>query len=207
MRYKIFWLTVLSLTTLHVGSPSEYFPNRSRAAQETKRVTVPAGTRILVRTVGSIDTGKQGAGHLFSATLETDLRAEDAVVAPRGTMVHGRVTRAKTAGRMAGESELRLELTDIVIDGTANPLSTMSYELRSSGKGEQTAGKIGGGAGLGALIGGIAGGGRGAGIGAVAGAAGGTAASAATGGEQISIPSESLVEFRLAQGVSLPVAK
>lgn len=54
------------------------------------------------------------------------------------------------------------------------------------------------------LIGGLAGGGRGAGIGVLAGAAGGTALAATKKGEQISIPSESLVEFRLEQPASLP---
>ena len=64
-----------------------------------------------------------------------------------------------------------------------------------------------GGAGLGALIGGIAGGGKGAAIGAGAGAAAGTTVSAATKGKQVSVPSESLLEFRLQQPASLPVAQ
>jgi hypothetical protein len=68
-------------------------------------------------------------------------------------------------------------------------------------------GKVVGGAGLGALIGGIAGGGKGAGIGALAGAAGGTAVAASKKGEQLSIPSESLLEFRLAQPVTLPAVR
>jgi hypothetical protein len=58
---------------------------------------------------------------------------------------------------------------------------------------------------LGALIGGVAGGGKGAGIGAAAGAAGGTAVAASKKGQQLQIPSESLLEFRLAQPASLPV--
>jgi outer membrane lipoprotein SlyB len=63
-----------------------------------------------------------------------------------------------------------------------------------------------GGAGLGALIGGVAGGGKGAGIGAAAGAATGTAVAGTKKGQQLQIPSETLLEFRLQQPVSLPVA-
>jgi hypothetical protein len=63
-----------------------------------------------------------------------------------------------------------------------------------------------GGAGLGALIAGIAGGGKGAGIGAAAGAATGTAVAASKKGQQLQIPSESLLEFRLEQPVALFVA-
>ena len=76
---------------------------------------------------------------------------------------------------MKGSSELGLELTDIVINGTSYPLMTSTYEIKGKGEGSNTAKKVVGGAGLGALIGGLAGGGKGAGIGALAGAGAGTA--------------------------------
>jgi len=171
------------------------------------RVAVPGGTRILIRMIDSVDSEKQKPGYRFTATLETNLQADDVVIAPRGTTVYGRLATAQAAGRMSGGAELTLELTDIVINGTANPLLTSTYEVRSKGKGKKTAGRIVGGAGLGALIGGIAGGGTGAAIGLVAGAATGTAVSAATKGTQVSVPSESLLEFRLEQPVTLPVAR
>jgi hypothetical protein len=177
------------------------------AAQNTKKVTVPAGTRILIRTADSIDSSKQQAGYRFTASLETNLQVDDVVVAPRGATVYGRLASAESAGRMKGSSELGLELTDIVINGTSYPLLTSSYEIKGKGEGSNTAKKVAGGAGLGALIGGLAGGGKGAGIGALAGAGAGTAVSATKKGQQLSIPSESLLEFRLAQPVALPVGK
>jgi len=171
------------------------------------KVTVPAGTRILIRMIDSVDSEKQKAGYRFTASLETNLQVDDRVVAPRGTTVYGRLTTAQAAGRMSGGAELTLELTDIVINGTASPLVTSTYEVRSKGKGKKTAGRILGGAGLGALIGGIAGGGTGAAIGLAAGAATGTVVSAATKGTQVQVPSESLLEFRLEHPVALPVAR
>jgi len=179
----------------------------SSAAQTKKRITVPAGTRILIRMVDSIDSSKQKAGFRFTASLETNLQAEDTVVAPRGSTLYGRLAQASSAGRMSGSSQLTLELTDIVINGTNYPLLTSTYEIKGKGEGSNTAKKAVGGAGLGALIGGIAGGGKGAGIGALAGAAGGTAIAASKKGEQLQIPSETLLEFRLEQPVSLPVAQ
>jgi outer membrane lipoprotein SlyB len=175
-------------------------------AQTKKRITVPAGTRILIRMVDSIDSTKQKTGDRFTANLETNLQAEDTVVAPRGSQLYGRLAQAASAGRMSGSSELTLELTDIVINGTAYPLLTSTYEMKGKGEGGNTAKKVVGGAGLGALIGGIAGGGKGAGIGAAAGAATGTAVAGAKKGQQLQIPSETLLEFRLQQPVSLPVA-
>jgi hypothetical protein len=177
----------------------------SPAAQSTKKVTVPAGTRILIRMIDSIDSTKQKAGYRFTGSLETNLQVDNVVVAPRGSKVYGRLAAASSAGRMSGSSQLTLELTDIMINGTAYPLLTSTYEIKGSGEGSKTAKKVIGGAGLGALIGGIAGGGKGAAIGAGAGAATGTAVAASKKGEQLSIASETLLEFRLQQPAPLPV--
>jgi hypothetical protein len=176
-------------------------------AQNAHKITVPAGTRILIRMADSIDSSKQQAGYRFNGSLETNLQADNVVVAPRGTSVFGRLASASSAGKMSGSSELGLELTDVVINGTSYPLLTGMYEIKGSGEGSKTARKVVGGAGLGALIGGIAGGGKGAGIGALAGAGAGTAVAATKKGQQVSIPSESLIEFQLTQPVTLPVAK
>jgi hypothetical protein len=172
-----------------------------------QKVTVPAGSRILVRMADSIDSSKQKAGFRFTGSLETNLQADDVVVARRGTPVYGLLATASSSGRMKGSSELGLELTEIVINGTSYPLLTNTYEVEGKGEGGNTAKKVIGGAGLGALIGGLAGGGKGAGIGVLAGAGAGTAVAATKKGQQISIPSESLIEFRLAQPVALPVGR
>lgn len=198
LRAAVLFTWLVSLATL---------ASTSAAAQSGNRVYIPAGTRLLVRMVDSIDSGKQAVGFRFTGTLETNLQLDDLTVAPRGTTVYGQLANAESAGRMSGGGELVLELTDIVINGTAYPLLTSDYTVRSEGKGKKTAGKILGGAGLGALIGGLAGGGTGAAIGVAAGAAGGTALSAAGKGKQVVIPSESLIEFRLQQPASLPVAR
>jgi hypothetical protein len=176
-------------------------------AAAQKRVTVPAGTRILIRTVNPIDSSKQKAGYRFTASLETNLQVDNVVVARRGTTVYGVLATASSAGKMKGSSELGLDLTDIVINGNSYPLMTSMYEIQGKGEGSNTAKKVVGGAGLGALIGGLAGGGKGAGIGVLAGAGAGTAVAATKKGQQLSIPSESLLEFRLAQPVELPVGK
>jgi len=154
-----------------------------------------------------VDSSTQKAGFRFTASLETNLQADDVVVAPRGTTVHGQLTQASSAGRFEGSSQLTLELTDIIINGNAHPMVTREFEMKGQGEGSETAKKVGGGAGLGALIGGIAGGGTGALIGLGAGAAGGTAVAASRKGENLVIPSESLLEFRLEQPVSLPVGQ
>src|ERR1700739_4485453 len=66
-------------------------------AQSKTKVTVPAGTRILIRTIDPIDTTKQKTGYRFTASLETNLQWDDVVVAPRGTTVYGRLAEASSA--------------------------------------------------------------------------------------------------------------
>jgi len=171
-----------------------------------QRITAPAGTRILVRMEDAIDSSKARTGDRFTATLETNLQVNDVIAAPRGTTVHGRLIEASSAGRFKGSSSLTLELTDIVIRGTAYPLVTKAFAVKGKGEGGQTAKKVVGGAGLGALIGGIAGGGTGAAIGVAAGAAGGTALAGSKKGEQLAVGREALIEFRLDQPAILPAS-
>ncbi len=79
--------------------------------------------------------------------------------------------------------------------------------MKGKGRGGDTAKKVGGGAAVGAIIGAIAGGGKGAAIGAGVGAGAGTAVQVFTRGQQVKVPSETLLEFRLEQPVSVEAAK
>src|SRR5271154_4704462 len=135
MRNAIIWAAMIlaGVATVYQGSTTSSSASTlvkspmaatAAAAQKTKTITVPAGTRVLIRMVDSIDSSKQKAGFRFTATLETNLQAVDVVVAPRGTTVYGQLASASSAGKMSGSSELTLELTDIVINGTTYPLLT-----------------------------------------------------------------------------------
>lgn len=197
--------TMLLVTTL-AGGPIDARTSEFTIVSpaQSGQISVPAGTRILVRMVDSINSSKNKVGYKFMATLETNLMAVDKVAVPKGATIYGRLSNASSAGSMKGSSNLTLELTDIVIKGTAYPLLTSSYEVKGQGEGGKTTKKVIGGAGLGALIGGVAGGGKGAAIGAGAGAATGTVVAASGKGQQLSIPQGTLLEFRLQQPAELP---
>ena len=100
-------------------------------------LSVPAGTRILIRLTEALSSANQRAGARFVGELETNLMAQGVVAAPRGTTVHGQVVAAESAGRMAGGSELALQLTDIVINNTAHPIMTDTYQLQGQGKADE----------------------------------------------------------------------
>jgi hypothetical protein len=164
-------------------------------------IAVPTGTTILVRMLDTVDSSKNPPGSRFTATLETNLVVGDTVVVPKGNTVYGRLSESKQAGRATGSSELQLELTDIVVGGTAYPLLTGDYQVKGSSSGKRSAKRVLGGAGLGAVIGGIAGNaGKGAAIGATAGVVGAVVQK----GKSVNVPTETLLEFRLQQPASLP---
>lgn len=176
------------------------------AAQSGDYVTIPAGTPLLVRMIDSVDSSRNRVGDIFQANLESDLVVNDMVVARRGSNVYGELAEAKQAGHFSGSSELQLQLTRIVIDGREYPVVSSDYNVQGKGRGANTAEKVGGGAIAGAIIGAIAGGGKGAAIGAGAGAAAGTGVQILTRGQKVRVPSETLLEFRLEQPVSVQAA-
>ena len=166
-------------------------------------ITVPAGQAMLVRMIDGVDSSKNHVGDIFHASLETDLVIGGSVVARKGTDVYGRLAQAKEAGHVSGSSELQLELTRMVVNGQDYPVVSSDYTLKGKGRGANTAEKVGGGAALGAIIGAIAGGGKGAAIGAGVGAGAGGAVQVLTRGQQVKVPSETLLEFRLQQPVTI----
>lgn len=174
-------------------------PAPQPAAVANGLVTVPAGQSILVRMIDGVDSSKNHVGDIFHASLETDLVVNNALVARKGTDVYGRLAESKEAGHLSGSSELQLELTRMVIDGHDYPVVSSDYTLTGKGRGSNTAKKVGGGALAGAVIGALAGGGKGAAIGAGVGAGAGGAVQVLTRGQQVKVPSETLLEFRLQQ--------
>jgi len=166
-------------------------------------VTIPAGQSLLIRMIDGVDSSKNHPGDIFHAALETDLTIGNTVVARKGTDVYGRLAEAKKSGNFSGKSELQLELTRLVIDGKDYPVVSSDYTLQGKGQGSSTAKKVGVGAVAGTIIGAIAGGGKGAAIGAAAGGATGGAVQVMTKGAQVKVPSETVLEFRLQQPVTV----
>lgn len=176
------------------------------ASGQQADVVVPAGTHLVVRMIDGIDSNQNKVGDTFQASLEEPLIVNSTVVAPNGTMVYGKLEQVKSAGRIQGRSELRLVLTGIVLNGSTHSIVTGDYTVQGNSRGKQTAERAGIGAALGGIIGAIAGGGKGAAIGAGVGAGAGTATQVLTHGQQVHVPSETVLNFTLQQPVRLPVS-
>jgi hypothetical protein len=172
-----------------------------------KTVTIPAGTVIPIRMTDALDSATTQSNSVFHGSLAGDLVVDGMVAARQGASVVGRVVTAKDATHFSGASELSIELTRI--DTVDQPMAvvTDAYTKQGNGRGKNTAAKTGGGAALGAIVGALAGGGKGAAIGAVTGGGVGAGVNGVTRGQQVQIPSETLVSFHLQAPISVTTSK
>jgi hypothetical protein len=182
------------------ATPTPPPPPPAPPQQAPPQVMVPADTVLLVRMNDGLDTSSAYTGQIFTATLSTNLAANGYVVAYAGTTVYGQVVEADSARRASGTSQLKLQLTQIVINGNAIPIMTDVFDSKGKSSGRRTARRLFGGAGLGAAIGAIAGN---AGMGAAIGAVTGAVASGVQKGDQVEIASETQLSFTLTQPVTL----
>jgi BON domain len=170
-----------------------------------KEITLAVGTVIPVRISEALDTKTAQPNDVFHGALASDLGGQGVIAIRQGAPIVGRVIDAREAAHFKGSSLLSLELTEMMAGGKKVSLVTDPYVQEGAGRGKNTAVKAGGGAVLGAIIGGIAGGGKGAAIGTLAGGAAGTGVNAATRGEQVVIPAETLVNFQLSSPITVRV--
>lgn len=195
-------MVVACLLALLLNSASWADP-AAQVNAPSNAITVPAGTSLLVRMIDTVDSSKNRIGDIFHASLEDPLVVGNTVLAPKGADIYGKLAQAKSAGKISGSSDLTLELTGVRINGVIQAVNSTDYNVAGKSRGKQSAERIGGGAAVGAIIGAIAGGGKGAAIGAGVGAGAGTAVQVMTHGQQVRVPSETLLEFRLQQPLTV----
>jgi hypothetical protein len=168
-----------------------------------KKITIDQGTQLSVRLIDPIDSEKNQTGDTFHATLNTPLSYDGEEAVPAGADITGHLVEVKSAGKFAGQSSVVIQLDSISYGGHTYNLQTDQYSKKGSSRGKNTAAKVGAGAAIGGIIGALAGGGKGAAIGAAAGGGVGGGVQAATKGQQIKLPSETVLNFTLQQPVTV----
>ena len=162
-----------------------------------KKYIVDQGTQLTVRLVDTIDSEKNQTGDTFHATLNAPLTSDGEEAVPAGSDITGHLIEVKSAGKFAGQSSVVAQLDSLSFGGRTYNLQTDQYKKQGSSRGKNTVEKVGAGAAIGGIIGAIAGGGKGAAIGAAAGGGLGGGVQAATKGQQIKLPSETVLNFTL----------
>jgi hypothetical protein len=168
---------------------------------------IESGTSVQVRTTEAIDANAID-GRIYKGTIENDVRDT------QGRLAITAGSTAELVVRRDSDNDLVLDLDSITINGrrygvdaTRNRVGTGGVDIANSGIGanKETARNVGGGALLGAILGGVIGGGDGAAAGAAAGAAVGAGAQILTKGRRVSVPAETLLNYRFQSALDLDV--
>jgi hypothetical protein len=189
--YPIGSVSGIDFATLPPPKPVQAPP---KAATATAAVmTIPAGTRIAVRTIDSIDGKTARPGMRYRASIDDPVAVGSQVAVPKFTDCTLEVVSIQSGDEMA------LRLREINIKGKAYSTSTDDANVEATGTSKsKSAVKRGIGLGaLGAGIGAIAGGGSGAAIGAAVGGGVGAVSAAGAKGKQLNVPTETRLLFSL----------
>ena len=173
------------------------FPAFVSMAQDST-ISVPAGTVILVETRSAVSSGQHGAGHRFQSVLVGDLVAPDGtVVAPNGSTVFGILNSAQKSGRIAGRAELVIAFDSIMVNNRRIPIATSQVQAVTQATAGKSARQVARGAAIGGLIDGSSGARTGAKVGA--------GAAVLSRGNQVNVPSGTLLEVQLRDAAQFPV--
>ncbi len=171
---------------------------------QPRTATLAEGTELKVRTTNALSTESHKSGDTFTATLEEPLSDGNWVIAEKGAKIEGTVVEAEKGGRVESRARLAVRLTQVqTSDGQTVEVATNSVTRQAKSTKKDDATKVGIGAGIGAAIGAIAGGGKGAAIGAATGAGAGAGVVLATRGDPAVLPSETVLNFRLRNPVTV----
>src|SRR5207245_9283865 len=110
---------------------------------QPKTVEIPAGTLVTVRTIDAIDSAKNRTGEVFKTSLDAPIVIDNEVVVSAGADVYMKLVESRSAGHIAGRSELALELVRMVFQGKSYKLVRGVYRQYGAYRGISAAETIG----------------------------------------------------------------
>jgi hypothetical protein len=196
------WKAVCALGALIVGASAlpahglqaQTLQSRPPAVGDTAAnpaLSLPAGTKLMVRLDQQLDSSSAILGQGWTGTLVNDIPIGNRVALKSGTPVDGLVVAVKRGGHFHDSGKLSLRLIRVNDAAVASDVLTRDKD----GHWNNGVTKIGGGTAIGAAIGGLTGGVTGAVVGGAVGATTGTVAAATTGKKEAAIPTEAVLTF------------
>jgi hypothetical protein len=117
MKNKFIGIILALIIGVQVASATPFNGNA-----KTKRI--PAGTKLELKMLNSIDTQTASSGNSFSAMLLTDQTADDDVILPSGSIIRGDIKGIEQPKRMSKGAVLYLNFDHVVTpNGRQLPLS------------------------------------------------------------------------------------
>jgi hypothetical protein len=163
----------------------------------TEQITIPQGTRLVIRMSENLDSMRHQAGHRFRAQLDGAIVVDGITVVPRGTQMQGQITSAGQAGRVAGSSNLSVQFTDFILNDQFVPIATGQLSAQGASEAGNTVRRTARAAAIGGLIDGSSGARTGARVGA--------GVSILTSGQSINIPRGTIIETSLSVPVQITI--
>jgi hypothetical protein len=153
--------------------------------------------------IDGVDSKTDKVGQTFLASIDEAVVVNGEVVMVRNADVQVKLAQVKNTGQLTGKSELQLQLDEVTVAKKKYAVDSNVYQTQGQSQTATTVRNTGVGAGLGALIGGLAGGKKGAVIGAGVGGGAGVAAAVMAKGDQVKVPAETKLTFRLENPVEV----
>jgi hypothetical protein len=170
---------------------------------------VPAGTVIPVELSNRLSTKNLKEGDNVYARTIYPITANNVIVIPVGTNVHGKIKQVERAGRVKGKASLTLSFQDMVLpSGITLPIyaslggaDTGNREGEATIKGDSSKGKDAGeivkGGATGGILGGVVRGGKGAAVGGGIGAGAALAGVLLSRGDDLTLEKGTMIEIVL----------
>jgi hypothetical protein len=193
----------------------------SRPREASADIIVPAGTKIPLSLLNSLNTKHASEGDRVYLQTSFPITVQGRIVIPRGSYVTGTVNEVKRAGRVKGKAEIFLRFDSLTLpngvtrdfrarlggaDADAGELDRGEGKIRGEGNKSGDARRVAETTAAGTAVGGIAGSaaghaGMGVGIGAAAGAAAGLASVLLSRGPDVVLPKGTSFEMVLDRAV------
>ena len=190
------FVTIIVLGVLAAGAASGHaqtLESRPPAVGNTApnpALSLPAGTKLMVRLDQQLDSSSAIMGQAWTGTLVNDIPVGDRVALKSGTPVDGIVVAVKRGGHFRDSGKLSIRMIRV------NDATVATDVLSRDKDGHWSSlTKIGGGTAIGAAIGGLTGGVTGGVVGGAVGATTGTIAATTTGKKDAAIPTEAVLTF------------
>jgi biotin carboxyl carrier protein len=184
---------------------------RREPVRRTTRVTVPAGTTIAAEMIGGVSTDTAQVGDSVTARVAENVYAGGELAIPAGSTLRGSVTAARGLRRVGGRAQLALRFDTVELRSGGDAPIYATYERLGRSETKRDAATIGGSAVGGAILGRVLNRrlpgdrDRNTAAGAAVGAAVGTVIAARNRGQEVELPSGSMLELTLADSVTVSV--